>query len=332
MVILKLMKLKQQVVSADGSVKVLWSLEDGLTVESVILPRALKQRKGILTGAQSSQSPSPIDGSRFTACVSSQVGCAMACDFCLTGKQGWTRNLSAQEIVGQVLALQQIKPITNVVFMGMGEPLHNLDEVVKAIRMLKDPKMTGLSRRKILVSTSGLIDGLPELATTGVRLAISLNATTNALRDQIMPVNRRHPIDALLAAAKIYAHQVGQTVMLEYVLLRDLNDSIEDQERLFELAQGWDCKINLIPFNAFAVPGLAPGPYVRPEHERVKAFQHSLVSRGVTATVRYSGGDDVLGACGQLQSENAPVRRQFQLQNFTSNGSPFKVEPESHCK
>lgn len=296
-----------RVESDDGSLKVLWKLHDGNTIESVVLPRALKQRKQIPIFSDSTGQPESIG--RNTVCVSSQVGCAMACDFCLTGKQGLIRNLTHSEILAQVDELKKIRPITNIVFMGMGEPLHNLSEVLLAIEALK--KSRSFSRRKILVSTSGLVPALDALANTGVRLAISLNATTDEVRNQIMPVNRKYPIAELIGAAKKYAQTVRQTVMLEYVLLAGLNDSLEDQERLFELAQGWDCKVNLIPFNSFSVnlpSGILNAPYVRPAPDRVKQFQHSLVSRGITATVRYSGGDDVSAACGQLQSQGATAR------------------------
>jgi 23S rRNA (adenine2503-C2)-methyltransferase len=285
---------------ADGTTKVLWQLHDQMTVESVILPRALKQRKKLelwQTGSESILSP------RFTACLSSQVGCAMACDFCLTGKQGYTRNLSADEIVGQVRGLQKLQTITNLVFMGMGEPLQNTVNVVEAIEELL---RTGFSRRKITVSTSGVASELPKLAKTRVKLAVSLNATTDELRSQIMPINRKFPIQTLLTAAKAYAETSAQTVMLEYILLKGINDSAADADRLLELSAGWNCKVNLIPYNPFDGT-----PYLRPVGDAVKAFQHSLVSRGLTTTVRYSGGDDILAACGQLKSLDAVSKRGF---------------------
>ncbi len=308
-----MLKLLKQTESQDQSVKVLWELSDRQTVESVILPRALKQRKGL------SEAEFDADAKRFTACLSSQVGCAMACDFCLTGKQGLIRHLTQNEIVGQVLELNKIKPITNIVFMGMGEPLNNLSNVIPAIRHFLAQDGLGLSRRRIVVSTSGVVSALPELAKTGVRLAISLNATTDDLRSQIMPVNRKHPIQALINTAKAYAITVGQTVMVEYILLRDLNDSQEDAERLFQLTRDWNCKVNLIPFNRFD-----GSDYHRPLPEHVKAFQHSLVSRGVTATVRYSGGDDIYAACGMLQSLNTPIKAKRDF--FQRSQSPKATE------
>jgi 23S rRNA (adenine2503-C2)-methyltransferase len=296
------LEIKREEHSADGTSKVLWELHDGYTVESVLLPRALKQRKKLALWESGSES---ISSGRFTACLSSQVGCAMACDFCLTGKQGYTRNLTAAEIIGQVDGLKRFQPVTNLVFMGMGEPLQNTANVVAAIQhFLK----AGFSRRKITVSTSGVVSALPELAKTRVKLAVSLNATTNELRSEIMPVNRKFSIEMLLAAAKIYAEASAQTVMLEYILLKNLNDTQEDAARLIELARGWDCKVNLIPYNPFEGT-----PFLRPEAEAVKAFQHGLVSQGVTATVRYSGGDDILAACGQLKSLEAQAKRGFVL-------------------
>lgn len=309
-----MLELQRHIESDDGSHKVLWKLQDGHTIESVILPRELKQRKkieGWIQAEEEAGAISPLD--RYTACVSSQVGCAMSCDFCLTGKQGLTRNLTPREIIDQVLGLKKFKPVTNLVFMGMGEPLHNVENVVAAIQWLKSPRGLHLSRRKILVSTSGVIGALDQLSVTEVRLAISLNATTDALRSRIMPINRKHPIRELIDAATEYGARVKQTVMVEYVLLKGLNDSLEDRERLYELTKDWDCKVNLIPYNPFLLPGMAPGPYQRPDAVDVKAFQHSLVSRGVTATVRYSGGDDISAACGQLQSEGAPAKRGFAI-------------------
>ncbi len=293
--------LRSQEVSEDGSIKILWSLQDQQTIESVILPRSLKQRKNLDLWRNTGVVPA---GERFTACVSSQVGCAMACDFCLTGKQGFVRQLTAAEIVSQVEELSRMKKITNVVFMGMGEPLQNTAAVTEAIRVLMDPHRLKLSRRKIIVSTSGVISEFDALAKTGVKLAISLNATTDVLRSQLMPINKKYPIAELIQAAKVYQKQVRQPVMIEYILLRGLNDSAQDAARLVEIADGWNCKVNLIPYNPFEET-----PYFRPEPEQVKQFQHALVSQGITATVRYSGGDDIYAACGQLKSLNAPLKK-----------------------
>lgn len=305
------MKIVSQIGSQDQSKKFLFQLEDGLTIESVLLPRKLKQKKGLkLWADQPNDASSELNASklqeRITLCVSSQVGCAMGCRFCVTGTLGLKRNLSTEEILDQVrLVSKEIqKKITNIVFMGMGEPLHNLGAVIPAIEELKRNPEFGLSRRKITVSTSGLVPQLKELARTRVKLAVSLNATTDPVRTQIMPVNGAYSIEVLIQASKEYAVSVGLPVMLEYVLLDGVNNSAEDLERLKQLASGWSCKVNLIPYNSAGEMKLKEGlTFVRPTEQSVKAFQHGLVSNGITATVRYSGGDDVGAACGQLAAK-----------------------------
>jgi 23S rRNA (adenine2503-C2)-methyltransferase len=286
--------LEQSHESQDGSKKLLWRLHDQNTIESVLLPRELKARKNI------PQWIGHVDAhsDRTTACISSQVGCAMGCQFCSTAQQKLTRHLSAEEIVDQVRQMSALKNVTNIVFMGMGEPLHNLANLIPALRTLRYSQEFQFSRRKILVSTSGFVPGILELAESEpVRLAVSLNATDDVLRSKIMPINRRYPIAVLLDAARAYSKASRMKVVLEYVLLKGLNDTEEDSMRLLELASGWPAQVNLIPYNAF--PG---SPFERPNPFSVKAFQHSLVSKGLTTTVRYSGGDDVLAACGQLKS------------------------------
>lgn len=289
-------------ISADGSQKLLWRLSDQNTVESVLLPRQLKARKKIdlwLTTERTGEVDPTLD--RATACISSQVGCAMGCVFCLTAQQKLTRHLTAHEIVEQVRKMKALKNVTNIVFMGMGEPLHNISQLIPALRTLRYSKEFSFSRRKILVSTSGYVPGILALGQEEpVRLAVSLNATEDSLRSQLMPINRRFPIAALIEAAKSYAALSRMKVMLEYVLLLGVNDTPADADRLLELTEGWPAQVNLIPYNTF--PG---SPFQRPAPDQVKAFQHSLVSRGLTATVRYSGGDDVLAACGQLKSASA---------------------------
>lgn len=288
----------------DQSKKFLFQLADGLKIESVLLPRNLKTKKKLtLWPSQAgTHEPSP----RVTLCVSSQVGCSMGCKFCVTGALGLMRNLTKDEILDQIRYSEKNsqQKITNIVFMGMGEPLHNAESVIQAIEALKGHEFQ-LSRRKITVSTSGLVPKIKELIPTRVNLAISLNATTNETRSKIMPVNRAYPLEELLQAAKEYSQKTSTTVMLEYVLLAGINDSREDASRLVEISRGWKCKVNLIPYNADSTGTLkAQQDLVRPSESVVKNFQHQLVSQGITTTVRYSGGDDVGAACGQLAAKN----------------------------
>lgn len=285
--------------SMDGTRKFLWQLHDGRTIESVVIPFALSEKgpRGF-SGAENADELESGAWTRLTACISSQVGCAMACKFCLTGIQGLDRQLETHEIVTQVFELRRLAPITNVVFMGMGEPLHNLDNVVKACQILLDGDGLNFSKRKVTVSTSGLVPAIRELGQrVNVSLAISLNASTDDQRSAIMPVNKRWNIAELLRACREYPLGQHRRVTFEYVLLRDFNDSLEDAARVHQLLRGMRAKVNLIPFNEH--PG---SEFKRPDDVKVKAFQHYLVSRGMTATVRISRGRDILAACGQLRS------------------------------
>ncbi|MGE0615296.1 MAG: 23S rRNA (adenine(2503)-C(2))-methyltransferase RlmN [Bacteriovoracia bacterium] len=285
--------------SEDGTRKFLWNLHDGKTIESVIIPAAL-QEKGItaFAGTPTDEDLQSEHWKRLTACISSQVGCAMACKFCLTGIQGLDRHLQVHEIVTQVLELRRLAPITNIVFMGMGEPLHNIDNVAKACQILLDQDGMNFSKRKVTVSTSGLVPAIDELGRrVDVSLAVSLNATTDEQRSEIMPVNKKWPIRELLGACRRFPLGSHRRITFEYVLLRDFNDTLADAARLHQLLQGIPSKINLIPFNEHS-----GSKYKRPDDPTVKAFQHYLVSRGVTATVRISRGRDILAACGQLRS------------------------------
>ncbi len=263
----------------DGTRKILLELEDGLQVESVLIPEA----------------------DRLTLCVSTQVGCTLDCSFCLTGTMGLKRNLKAYEIVEQVLTAQDHVPadhrLTSLVFMGMGEPLANMDEVSEAILRLTDNDWgLGFSPRRITLSTAGLAPRLKEVAPLGVNLAISLNATTNVQRDELMPsINKLHPLLELLIACREYPLKVGRRLTFEYVLLAGVNDSTEDAKRLPKLLNGIRCKINLIPFNEF--PG---SKYQRPSQQAIENFQMVLRRAGMDVFIRKSRGPDVLGACGQL--------------------------------
>jgi 23S rRNA (adenine2503-C2)-methyltransferase len=266
----------------DGTRKFLFALADGETIESVLIP----------------------DEDRLTACISTQVGCPLACRFCLTGLMGMRRNLAAAEIVGEVLNLQDAleagERITNLVLMGMGEPLLNFAEVERALRIVCHEQGANFSPRRITLSTAGHVPGIKKLAASdlGVNLAVSLSATTDAVRDQIMPINKRWPIAALVQACRAYPLPQRRRLTFEYVMLDGVNDSREDAVRLVDLLAGIRCKINLIPFNA--TPDLPDRPAPR---FRVEAFQKILHDRGLTATIRESRGQDILAACGMLKTD-----------------------------
>lgn len=238
---------------------------------------------------------------RLTMCVSSQVGCALKCSFCATGLMGLKRNLRAEEIVGQVVSMGDFNQWRddrfNIVFMGMGEPLANLDSVAESIRILHDPRGLNLGARRITVSTSGLVPQIRQLAKLGLQvgLAVSLHATTDELRDELVPVNKRWPIAELLDAAKEFGESVGRRVTLEYTLIGGVNDSLEDARRLAAFARALPSKVNLIPYNP--VPGL---PWKRPTPEAVEAFAARLYPHAPAVTVRNTMGGEIWAACGQL--------------------------------
>jgi 23S rRNA (adenine2503-C2)-methyltransferase len=268
--------------ATDGTRKFLLRLGDGEEIESVLIP----------------------DEDRLTACISTQVGCPLACRFCLTGLMGIRRNLHAAEIVGEVLALQDAlaegERISNLVLMGMGEPLLNFSEVERAIRILTDDLGANFSPRRITLSTAGHVPGIKKLAESdlGVNLAVSLSATTDTVRDRLMPINKRWPIAELLKACRDYPLPNRRRLTVEYVMLSGENDSDEDAARLVRLLRGIRCKINLIPFNA--TPDLPDRPSPR---RRVEAFQKILHDAGLTATIRESRGQDISAACGMLRTE-----------------------------
>jgi len=270
--------------SEDGSVKVLLRTGPDL-VEAVHMPRQVAA------------------GDRVTLCISSQVGCAMGCSFCATASMGFIRQLSAGEIVGQVLAvLHALGPRhpgdLTLVFMGMGEPLHNLDQVARAVRVLCNPLGLGLSPRRITVSTSGLVPQIAELGALSVRplLAISLNATTDEQRRELMPINRRYPLAELRAGLERFPLRARERITVEYVLLAGVNDALVDAERLAAFTSSFAHHINLIPFNAHA-----HAPYRAPAEAHVDRFARALAEqRAGLVTIRHSRGRDVQGACGQL--------------------------------
>lgn len=270
--------------SADGTIKWRWRTGDGLAVESVYMPEA----------------------DRKTLCVSSQVGCGMGCTFCVTATLGLARNLTAGEIVDQVhRANRRIvelgegegpRPLTNLVFMGMGEPLANFDNLVKALDLLLSEDGPNFSHRHVTVSTAGLAPMIRRLGeATKVKLAVSLNATTDEVRSRLMPINARWPIAELLRACRAFPMKQGRRITFEYVLLAGVNDSDADAGRLARLLKGIPSKVNLIPYNE------APGLGLRaPDPARVDAFRDRLVAAGITAVVRRSRGRDIAAACGQL--------------------------------
>jgi 23S rRNA (adenine2503-C2)-methyltransferase len=238
---------------------------------------------------------------RQTVCISTQAGCAVDCHFCLTATLGLIRNLTAGEIIGQVLvALDEnrsaLKPQTNVVLMGQGEPLLNFEPVMAALRILLDPSGMAISPKHVTLSTSGIVPGIERLAREKVRpkLAISLNASSGEQRDEIMPINRKYPLEALLEACRRYPLRPWEHLTFEYVLLGGFNDSVDDARRVVKLLANLRAKVNLIPWN--------PGdlPYAKPDAARIEAFRKILADRDVRAFVRYSRGQDVMAACGQL--------------------------------
>ncbi|KAL9246499.1 hypothetical protein vseg_020026 [Gypsophila vaccaria] len=277
----KALSLKDVRTASDGTRKILFTLEDGLVIETVIIP---------------------CDRGRNTVCVSSQVGCAMNCQFCYTGRMGLKRNLTSAEIVEQAvfarrLFTKEVGSITNVVFMGMGEPLQNIDNVVRAADVLVDEQGLQFSPRKVTVSTSGLVPQLKRfLQESNCALAVSLNATTDEVRNWIMPINRKYNLEMLLGTLRDeLRHKRNYTVLFEYVMLAGVNDSMEDAKRLIHLVQGIPCKINLISFNPHS------GSFFKPTtDEKMIEFRNVLAAGGCVVFLRPSRGDDQMAACGQL--------------------------------
>ena len=265
-------------VSADGTRKFLFRLDDGKSIETVLIP---------------------MEGGRNTLCISTQVGCAMQCSFCLTGSYGLERNLTAAEIVNQVCAVREAHAVDNIVLMGMGEPLHNLDNVVDALQILYASTGFDYGPRKVTLSTSGLV---PEMCELGrrikVNLAVSLNATTDDVRDELMPVNRRYPIKELMEACRKFPLAPRQRITFEYILIQGVNDSQADARRLVKLLHGIKAKVNLIPFNEHA-----GSEYRKPTDAAMRVFQTYLLDRKIVAVRRAGKGQDISAACGQLKGK-----------------------------
>lgn len=279
-------EIVERATSSDGTVKFLLELSDGRHIESVFIPDTPSQ----------------------TFCISTQVGCAMKCGFCLTGKMGLVRNLTVGEIVGQVRVLARelgrLSKRFNIVLMGMGEPLHNYDNTMKALRILADSHGLAVSPRRVTLSTVGVVPGLERLATEPQmpNLAISLHATTEDQRDALVPVNRKYGLAEILEACRRFPLKRRSRITFEYVLLKNVNDTLEDARRLVRLLGSIRCKVNLIPLNEAA--GI---PFERPSDARVNAFAEVLASHHITVSVRKSRGRDIRAACGQLIVEG-PVR------------------------
>ena len=268
----------------DGTKKFLFQLEDGNRIESVLIP----------------------DKNRLTLCLSTQVGCAFGCRFCLTGKIGWKRNLTVSEILNQIVAVRKTLPektyITNIVLMGMGEPLANYDNTLKAIHLMHHPDAFKLSSRRITLSTVGLLPELERLTKEKIsfRLAISLNASDEETRSQLMPVNRRYPLKKILALCKNFPLRPRTRITFEYVMIEGINDSSLDAKRLMRVLRGIPSKINLIPLNE--APEI---PFKKPSDEKVKRFQEILMEGGLTVIIRTSKGEEISAACGQLQGKSS---------------------------
>lgn len=281
--------------SADTTRKYLFRLSDGNLIESVLIPAS-----PALYGEASD---------RRTLCVSTQVGCAYGCKFCASGLDGWSRNLHAGEIVEQLLRIEELagERVNNIVFMGMGEPLANYANLMQAIAIINAPWGIGLGARHITLSTSGLAPQIRQLADQPlqIRLAISLHGATDEVRQQIMPVNRKYPLETLLAACEYYVARKKQRLTFEYILIDQVNDRLTDAEALAKAAARVDAKVNCIPYNK--VEGL---PWVRPSETRQDAFMKVLKRAGTSATLRREKGHDIAAACGQLRRVVATAENQ----------------------
>jgi 23S rRNA (adenine2503-C2)-methyltransferase len=279
--------------SVDGSIKYLFSLKNSLSMEAVLLPMKdeIKDDEGNI-----------IQSSKYTICISSQVGCKIGCAFCLTAKEGFKQNLTPGEIVSQVLLIKKDNKLpankrVNIVFMGMGEPLDNLENVVKAVKIFGDPDGLAISPRRQTISTSGLSHQIKKLGdmNLGVLLAISLHAVDDEMREKLMPINKAYNIASILDAVRNFPIDTRKRVMFEYLVIKGLNDDIKSAKKLVKLLHGIKAKVNLIYFNPYP-----NSPFERPSEEDMKRFQTYLRDHGITCTIRESKGLDISAACGQL--------------------------------
>jgi len=274
--------------ATDTTEKFLFQLHDHALIETVLIPS---------TPGLTSQSD------RHTVCISTQVGCAFGCKFCASGLHGIKRNLNAAEIVDQVVAICRItnQRVANLVIMGMGEPLANYENLMRALKILNAPWAPGIGARKITISTAGVVPGIRQLADEPMqfRLAISLHAATDEVRNQIMPINRKYPLEELLAACEYYCQTKERMLTFEYILIDGVNDTLEQAHKLGAMARRLRAKVNLIFYNP--VEGLS---WKRPDRDRCKMFQHTLKSHGIAATLRTEKGADINAACGQLRLQH----------------------------
>jgi 23S rRNA (adenine2503-C2)-methyltransferase len=283
--------------SVDGSIKYLFKLHDNHTVEAVLL-----KMKDTVYNEDGTIKHLP----KYTVCVSSQVGCKVGCAFCLTAKGGFVRDLSAGEIVEQVLQIYEDNDIAcnrkvNIVYMGMGEPLDNLENVAKAVKIFSDMDGMSISPQRQTISTSGLSSKIDRLAKLdlGVNLAISLHAVDDELRQQLMPINKAYNIESIMDAVRRFPVNLRKKVMFEYLMIKDVNDDLASAKKLVKLLNGIPSKVNLIYFNPYE-----GSEFDRPDEKRVREFQEYLLNKGVLCTVRESKGLDISAACGQLREQN----------------------------
>lgn len=296
--VFELPKMLTHLKSIDGTQKFLFDVGAGYTVESVVIPSE----------------------DRLTLCVSSEVGCNMACQFCYTGTQKLKKRLAAHEIVGQFLQIEKVldqgQKLTNIVFMGMGEPLDNCEAVFKSIEILHNPFGRNFSRRKVTVSTSGLVPEMWRVIASRSRLAVSLNGYDDASRSELMPINRKYPLEMLLSECRRYYRETGDLVTFEYVLLKGLTDQVEHAQKLHQLTRSIPCKINIIPFNEH--PG---SKYQRPADLTIEKFHAELMRLGVHVLLRKTMGRDIFAACGQLTSEFDNKPRTMDISNSKIGGT-----------
>ncbi len=292
------LKLVTKSESADGTIKFLFELQDGFQIESVLIPSEMRDAKG--------------EARRKTLCLSTQVGCPLDCKFCATATMKLKRNLTSGEIIQQYFEVERItgERITNIVYMGMGEPMLNYDNVVRSLRILTDAELEIIGAKRITVSTSGLPDEIRKFAheKLGVKLALSLHATTDDLRSKLMPINRAHPIKELLLAMDEYYHETGIPVTYEYILFEGLNDSEIDAKRLAKIARRMPSKVNVIPFHKidFTNPQGVSAELHPTTDSNLTRFNAILKSEGVQVMVRSSSGEDIEAACGQLALSQIP--------------------------